>query len=208
MTTWRATGSRRKVGTSSPPPRALAQGDQPGDVGCALKRRSRLEVAVPVVTEPMTPQLSLTVQTQLTGRLGRAALSSAVLVVLFIAGAVIAVVVARRLWPLGLIMAVAYLAGAVLSIGVLTVARHGRRAAAALSLAEGRRSGATALGLARLSRYAAVGAVLVGIALALGQDDAGLIVLGFLCGLPLLSLAFLARGVARGLTRSGACRSG
>jgi hypothetical protein len=154
-----------------------------------------------VVTAPLPHSLPAGVSADLRRRLGRDVASSAALVLLFAGGAAAAVLIARHLWSLGLLLAVAYLAGAALACGVLLAALRGQHAivAGGIAIAAGRRAQAMARSYRRLSRIAAALTAAAAVVDALLQGDVGLVFVGVLCVLPLLSLASVARGVDRHL---------
>jgi hypothetical protein len=155
------------------------------------------------MTDPQPHSLPAGAGARLRRRLGLAVFSSAVMTLLFASGTVMGVLIGRRLWSVGLVLTIAYLAGTVMSVGVLSAAHRGRRAVVAdnISVAVGRRSRATARNQARLSRTAAALTVAVSVAVAFIMGDASKLFLGVICALPLLSLASLARGVDRRLAR-------
>jgi len=158
-------------------------------------------MAIPVVTAPLRHSLPANVCTGLRRKLGLAAISSVAFVLLFTVGAVVGVVIIHSVGSLGVLLAIAYFAGVVLSLGVLSAARRGQRAVApdGIAVSAGRRAQSAANSYTRLSRTAAALALVAGIVVALSRGDVSLVFMGVLCALPLLSLASVARGVARRL---------
>jgi hypothetical protein len=141
--------------------------------------------------------------TVLRRKLGLAAVSAGLLAVLFVAGTVIGVLIARSTAALGTLLAVAYLAGLVLAIGVWTTARAARHAIApdGIHVTPARHARAAANRYTRLSRIAATLVAVLAIIFAFQQGDISWAFIGLLCAAPLISLATVARGVARRLAR-------
>jgi hypothetical protein len=141
--------------------------------------------------------------TALRRTLGLAAVSAALIGLLFLAGAVVGVLLARKYAALGILLAVAYLAGLVLAIGVWSTARAARRAVSldGLRISAARRARAAAYRYTRLCRIAAASVAVLAIVFAFQQGDASWVFLGVLCAAPLISLASVAQGVTRRLAR-------
>jgi hypothetical protein len=160
-------------------------------------------MAFPVMTITQPHSLPAGAGARLRRHLTLAIVASSVLALLFAAGAIAGLLIARRLWWVGSLLTIAYLAGAVIALGVLSAAYRGRRAIVAdnISLTAGRRARTAARTQVRLSRTAATLTAVAAIAVAFVQGDASQALLGILCALPLLSLASVARSVNRRLTR-------
>lgn len=135
--------------------------------------------------------------------LGLVNAASAALAVLFLAGVLAGLLILAEGVPIGALLMVAYLLGALLAVGIWLAGRRARAAAVGDTIDPGavvsaRRSGRT---LTRWASLLTLLIVLAGVAFSVVTSDISQALLALLGALPILSLSSVARGLARRLGR-------